>query len=298
MALLSLSDVQNDYGSYSGNSLVGLLGARVTVPNDGLAGIIGKPYPFLNGILVKISGTIYTDSGYLNKIKTLGNPYISKRSLPMVSLSLSELTREEADIKVHDGNGGGPTYRATYAEANVTRRLQSVDDILRYLNDFFNPSTTDIVIDPKVLGGWSLSTTTYSAELDVKGIYPGLEFETLEDIATATTIKLSTPPTETAEKKPEPVVTVEVEDEPEELSVVLPKLDIVIPPLDDFLLNESIEFTKDTLSKPEGLAMTGLKDKYDTGAFGPMQAILDQLGGQGTYDNMNNGFGSFNNNRF
>ena len=291
MALLSLSDVQNDYGSYRGNSLVGDLGATVTVPNDGLAGIIGKPYPFLNGILIKISGTIYTDSGYLNKIKTLGNPYISKRSLPMVTLSLSELTREEADIKVHDDRGG--VFRTQYAESNVIRRLQSVDDILRYLNDFFNPATTDTVIDPNVLGGWSLSTSSYSAELDVKGIYPGLQFEILEDIAVATTVKLSIPPTETAVKQPEPVVTVEVEEEPEKLSVVLPKLDIVIPPLDDFLLNESIEFSRETLSKPGGLAMTGLKDQYDTGAFGPLAAIFDQLGGQGTNDNMNNGYDPF-----
>ena len=34
MALIPLSEVQNDYGSYRGNSLVGELGSVVTVPND------------------------------------------------------------------------------------------------------------------------------------------------------------------------------------------------------------------------------------------------------------------------
>jgi type IV secretory pathway VirB6-like protein len=80
MAITSLSEVQNDYGSYRGNSLVGKLGAVTSVPNDGLSGIIGKPYPFLNGILVKIGGNIYTDSGYLNALKSNGNPYLQSYS--------------------------------------------------------------------------------------------------------------------------------------------------------------------------------------------------------------------------
>lgn len=297
MATLSLSDVQNDYGSYRGNSLIGLLGAAVTVPNDGLSGIIGKPYPFLNGILINIDGSIYTDSGYLNKLKVLGNPYISKRSLPMVKLTLSSLTAETPDIKVHDDNGG--TYRTQYSESTITKRMNTVDDILRYLNDFFNPSTTETVIDPNVLGSFSLQTTSYSAELDVKGIYPGLEFETLEDIAVATTVKISTPPSAVEEKQPEPIVEQTVEPEKELNVVIPPKIfdTIKIPPLDDFLLNDSIEFSREILETPRGLRDTGLRDAYDTGDYGPMADILDKLanqGGQGSYDGtISNGFGGF-----
>ena len=67
--------------------------------------------------------------------------------------------------------------------------------------------------------------------------------------------------------------------------------------IDNFLLNESIEFTRNTLSNPQGLAMTGLKDAYDTGLLGPMASILDELE-MGQRDNLNNGyspFGGFNN---
>lgn len=220
MAITSLSEVTNDYGSYRGNSLIGERGAAVTVPNDGLEGIVGKPYPFLNGILVKIGGTIYTDQGYLNALKRASNPYISKRSLPMVSFpNISALTQEVEDVKVHDDNGG--TYRTQYAEVAITKRMSTVDDILFYLNDFFNPNTSDEVLAPAVIGSFNFLTTTYSADLDVNGLYPGLEFETYEDIATATSVKISTPPTQTEPKKPEPEVVVEVIEE-KPLSVVVP----------------------------------------------------------------------------
>ena len=219
MAILSLSEVTNDYGSYRGNSLIGERGTAVTVPNDGLEGIVGKPYPFLNGVILEIEGTLYTDQGYLNALKVAGNPYISKRSLPVVSLKLKDLTDLVPDIKVYDEDG--PVYRTQYAEANVTKRMSTIDDILFYLNDFFNPNTTDTVLDPNVIGSFNLGTTSYSADLDVNGLYPGLEFETLEDIKSATTIKVSTPPTQTEPKKQEPKVEVKVPEE-KPLSVVIP----------------------------------------------------------------------------
>ena len=221
MAITSLSEVTNDYGSYRGNSLIGEKGAAVTVPNDGLEGIVGKPYPFLSGILIKIGGTVYTDQGYLNALKRAGNPYISKRSLPMVSFpNISALTQEVEDVKVHDDNGG--VYRTRYAEVAVTKRMSTVDDILFYLNDFFNPNTSDEVLAPSVIGSFDILTTSYSADLDVNGLYPGLEFEIFEDIATATTVKISTPPTQTEPKKPEPEIVVDVQEE-KPLSVVVPQ---------------------------------------------------------------------------
>ena len=219
MAITSLSEVTNDYGSYRGNSLIGERGTAVTVPNDGLEGIVGKPYPFLNGVILELEGTLYTDQGYLNALKAAGNPYISKRSLPIVSFKLSDLTDLVPDIEVY--NEDGPVYRTQYAEANVTKRMSTIDDILFYLNDFFNPDTTDTVLSPQSIGSFELGTTSYSSELDVNGLYPGLEFETLEDIKTATTVKVSTPPTITEPKKPEPRVEVTVPEE-KPLSVNLP----------------------------------------------------------------------------
>jgi len=306
MAITSLSEVTNDYGSYRGNSLIGERGTAVTVPNDGLEGIVGKPYPFLNGILLEIGGTIYTDQGYLNALKAAGNPYISKRSLPVVSLRLSDLTELVPDIQVYDEDG--PVYRTQYAEANITKRMSTIDDILFYLNDFFNPNTTDTVLEPTVIGSFNLGTTTYSPDLDVNGLYPGLEFETLEDIKTATTVKISTPPTQTEPKKQEPKVEVKVLEE-KPLSVVIPPQEIetkfktstgitINTPTgtftginSNFLLgdadrntgNADVRSTIRQLSDPTGLDRTGLRDVYDTGDFGPLGAMFDD-GRFGSFD--------------
>jgi hypothetical protein len=305
MAITSLSEVTNDYGSYRGNSLIGERGTAVTVPNDGLEGIVGKPYPFLNGILLEIEGTLYTDQGYLNALKAAGNPYISKRSLPLVSFKLNQLTELVPDIEVY--NDDGPVYRTQYAEANVTKRMSTIDDILFYLNDFFNPNTTDTVLEPGAIGSFNLGTTTYSPDLDVNGLYPGLEFETLEDIKTATTVKISTPPTQTEPKKQEPKVEVKVLEE-KPLSVVIPPQQIetkfktstgitINTPTgtftginSNFLLgdadrntgNADVRSTIRQLSDPTGLDRTGLRDAYDTGDFGPLGAMFDD-GGFGSF---------------
>lgn len=305
MAILSLSEVTNDYGSYRGNSLIGERGTAVTVPNDGLEGIVGKPYPFLNGVILEIEGTLYTDQGYLNALKAAGNPYISKRSLPVVSFKLNQLTELVPDIEVYKEDG--PVYRTQYAEANVTKRMSTIDDILFYLNDFFNPNTTDTVLDPNVIGSFNLGTTTYSPDLDVNGLYPGLEFETLEDIKTATTVKISTPPTQTEPKKPEPRVEVKVPEE-KPLSVVVPTQVIetkfktstgitINTPTgtftginSNFLLgdadrntgNADVRSTIRQLSDPTGLDRTGLRSAYDTGDFGPLGAMFDD-GGFGSF---------------
>ena len=67
-------------------------------------------------------------------------------------------------------------------EVAVTRKITTVTDVLRYLNDFFNPNTTDTVLSPQSIG-FSIFTT-YSPDLDVSSQYTGLEFETFEDIST------------------------------------------------------------------------------------------------------------------
>ena len=299
MAITSLSEVTNDYGSYRGNSLIGERGTAVSVPNDGLEGIVGKPYPFLNGILLEIGGALYTDQGYLNALKAAGNPYLSKRSLPVVSLNLSDLTELVPDIEVYKDDES--VYRTQYAEANVTKRMSTIDDILFYLNDFFNPNTTDTVLEPTAIGSFELGTTSYSPDLDVNGLYPGLEFEAFEDIKTATTVKISTPPTQTEPKKQEPKVEVKVPEE-KPLSVVIPPQETstgitINTPTgtftginSNFLLgdadrntgNADVRSTLRQLSSPSGLDITGLRNEYDTGDFGPLGAMFD-----------NGNFGSF-----
>jgi len=185
--------------------------------------------------------------------------------------------------------------------------MSTIDDILFYLNDFFNPNTTDTVLEPTVIGSFNLGTTTYSPDLDVNGLYPGLEFETLEDIKTATTVKISTPPTQTEPKKQEPKVEVKVLEE-KPLSVVIPPQETetkfktstgitINTPTgtftginSNFLLgdadlntgNADVRSTIRQLSTSDGLDRTGLRDAYDTGDFGPLAAMFDD-GGFGSF---------------
>lgn len=291
---LSLSEITNTYGTYRGNSLVGPRNSVGTVPNDGLEGISGVNFPFLAGIVIKINGQSYADSGWLNSVKVKGNPYLSKRSLPTISFTLDQLVNDPIpETYVH-----GAVTRSKYSESFITKRMSTINDVLFYLNDFFNPKNSDEVLSTQSFGATALNTTQYDVEIDVVGGYPGFEFE---EFGEALTPPPSLPPTATEAKTPPPEPIVEtVEEKPIPINPPKPE-EIMQAPLslgiDNFLLNESIEFTRNTLSNPQGLAMTGLKDAYDTGLLGPMASILDELE-MGQRDNLNNGyspFGGFNN---
>ena len=291
---LSLSEITNTYGTYRGNSLVGSYNNVATVPNDGLEGINGVNFPFLSGIIIKINGQSYADSGWLNSVKIKGNPYLSKRSLPTISFTLDQLVNDPIpETYVH-----GTVTRSKYSESFVTKRMATINDVLFYLNDFFNPKNTNEVLASQSFGGTSLNTTNYDVDVDVIGGYPGFEFE---EFGEALTPPPSNPPTLTEPKLPPPEPIVEVIEE-KPIAVIKPKVEdfrnipLNIGSINDFYLNDSIEFTRETLSTPDGLAMTGLKSLYDTGDYGPMADIMDQLAEQ--QNNMNNGyspFGSFNN---
>lgn len=228
MAVLSLSEVTNNYGTYRGNSLVGERGAVATVPNDGLNGINGVPYPFLSGIIVKINGSSYTFSGYLNQLKLQGNPYISKSTIPTISFTLDQLVNTPIPDAIVYGN----VARTQYSEVTITKKMSTIDDVLSYLNDFFNPNTSDIVLDPLVFGSWDLTTTDYEPDLDVIGEYPGLEFQEYEGLQGVVTP--SSPPTVTEPKTPDPEPIVETEP-PKPIEVIKPDIqfdEIQIPPIE------------------------------------------------------------------
>lgn len=227
---LSLSEVTNNYGTYQGNSLVGERGSTATVPNDGLEGIIGVNYPFLSGIIVKINGASYTYSGYLNQLKLQGNPFVSKSTIPTISFTLDQLV----NTPIPDTIVYGSTTRTVYSEANVTKRMSTIEDILFYLNDFFNPNTSDIVLSPITIGGWTLNTTDYNVDLDVNGIYPGLEFEEYDGLKGI--VRPSLPPSQTEPKVPDPEPIIELPPKKDPI-VVKPKLpppiDLPAPPRDE-----------------------------------------------------------------
>jgi len=71
-------------------------------------------------------------------------------------------------------------------------------------------------------------------------------------------------------ERPKPqVVDVKPIPIPEPIPVPQPKVD------PDFILNDSVDFTREVLSAEDGLDRTGLRERYDTGDFGPLGAILE-----------------------
>lgn len=275
---LSLSEVTNTYGTYRGNSLIGPLSNVATVPNDGLEGISGVNFPFLAGIVIKINGQSYAYSGWLNQLKQKGNPYLSKRSLPTISFTLNQLVNDPIPETVVHGIGLTAVTRSAYSESSVSKRMSTINDVLFYLNDFFNPKNSDEVLSTQSFGGWTLNTTSYDVDIDVVGGYPGFQFE---EFGEALAPPPSNPPTQTEEKTPPPEPIVEVAEE-QEINVVKPNITlvpemIIQPDISDFLINDSVDFSREIFSTPIGLRDTGLREQYDTGDYGPMAEILDTL---------------------
>lgn len=273
---LSLSEVTNTYGTYRGNSLIGPLSNVATVPNDGLEGISGVNFPFLAGIIIKINGQSYAYSGWLNQLKQKGNPYLSKRSLPTISFTLNQLVNDPVPETIVHGN----VTRSAYSESSVSKRMSTINDVLFYLNDFFNPKNSDEVLNTQSFGGWTLNTTSYDVDIDVVGGYPGFQFE---EFGEALQPPPSNPPTQTEEKTPPPEPIVEVAEE-QEINVVKPNITlvpemIIQPDISDFLINDSVDFSREIFSTPIGLRDTGLREQYDTGDYGPMSEIMNRMAG-------------------
>ena len=248
MAIIQLLGLQNDYGSYRGNTLTGRSGSVANVPNNGLGGILGRNLPHLSGLIINIDGVGYTDSSYLNGLKASGNPYLSKNTLPTIEVTLGGLNAEFAkeyawedpdlsdkstlEIFSENRNAEGKKMeRLDYAEAIVVTKLNTVDDYLNYFNDFFNPTRTEILRPSKLtpenastpqpgIGRWITNPTQYFVIEDDEGRYPGMQFLPL---GTAT-VESTQPPVPDPEPDPEPVVvTVEA---PAEIEVAIDVQDL------------------------------------------------------------------------
>ena len=192
MAIIQLLGLQNDYGSYRGNTLTGRSGSVANVPNNGLGGILGRNLPHLSGLIINIDGVGYTDSSYLNGLKASGNPYLSKNTLPTIEVTLGGLNAEFAkeyawedpelsdkstmEIFAENRNAEGKKMeRLDYAEAIVVTKLNTVDDYLNYFNDFFNPTRTEVLLPSKQkiltngrpnggIGNWILMSEHYNTK--------------------------------------------------------------------------------------------------------------------------------------
>lgn len=182
MAVVTLGEIQNDYGTYQGNTLVGELGSKATIPNIGLDDIVGVSNPNLYGIVIEIANTMYTNTEYLNELKSSNNPYIDKNSLPIVSVSTSQLSSfgVEPTIEGYEssGNSSTPIPQSVYAETTGFKPMESVEQFLTYLGDFFDPLKTDKTLPPSDYGtNGVISISPYYVDVDLQGgAYPGMRF--------------------------------------------------------------------------------------------------------------------------
>ena len=250
---LSISQLVNDYGSYSGKTLIGIRGARKTVPGSGFGGIQGVPYDNIT-FIVKVNGTRYASSRWLSQQQN-GNPYIHSTSVARIDLQDIPYAPIEdiIDIRGVPKNMTGKREPLSlklgeqFAEVNATSKLTTDDAILSFINDLLSESP-DVKpwdnygnFEPKIYTGTPPGTPpdvpdfienklgepfevgvrtpyggTYNPELDMKGLYPGMEFEpkkvSLFGVVGEAALAVSIPPTtEVVDVKEIPIPPIEIE---------------------------------------------------------------------------------------
>jgi hypothetical protein len=206
---LTIDQLVNDYGSYSGTTLIGERGARATVPNKGFGSVTGVPYPNIT-FIVRVNGRDYASSSWLSEQQN-GNPYLHQGSIPRIN------TRSVNSMPI----GLSPfadKQDEYYAEVDAKSKLDDTDEILKFINYLLDGKDG---VDPAIptfgdYGVWdngdpkgsliqtiqnpgsgeeypaspirvfdSKSPTrskkswigSYSSENDLAGVYPGLGFE-------------------------------------------------------------------------------------------------------------------------
>lgn len=197
----------NTYGSYSGNTLIGELGSRGSVPNSGFGGVQGVSYPSLT-FIVEIDGQKYASSQWLAQQRS--NPYKSQTTVAGAGLRIK--LNDAIDVGV-DNQGQTLEDQEAYAEVMVSKNLKSVDDVLQHIawlvdenidslrtvTDYGNwewkydtsPGRDATTITDPLGNTYSIGITytgytspvaggfvgKYNADSDYKAIRPGLQFE-------------------------------------------------------------------------------------------------------------------------
>ena len=149
---LSISQLVNDYGSYSGGTLVGELGARANVPSSGWGGVTGVPYPNIT-FIVRVDGRDYASSAWLASQKN-GNPYIHQSSVARVN------SRNVGLMSV-DATPFANRKDELYAEVKSSTTLAlSADKVLSYINYLLSK-----VLSFKTLGFCPVSVSVFRDNL-------------------------------------------------------------------------------------------------------------------------------------
>ena len=190
---LTIDQLVNDYGTYSGTTLIGEYGASANVPNRGFGDVRGVPYDNIT-FVIKVNGTKYASSKWLSQQQN-GNPYLSSNTVARID----NYNIPNPPLNFTDPSGKGEKY----AEMKASSKLNNDTAILSFINDLLDSS--DEIKPASSYGSWSpalrtvdipqvikspIGTSfnigvvgkkfgnTYSAELDyLGGNYPGLQFE-------------------------------------------------------------------------------------------------------------------------
>jgi hypothetical protein len=154
-------DLRNQYGTYSGNTIVGNYPINTIDLDVTDIGDI-TPVPGTFRVIFSVDGQLYGSSTLLSEIQSSGNPYINKSSLPIVELNSKDLT---SDVETF-------TARENYAEVSVTENLNSVEDFAKHISWLLDSSQKELRKPSQDYGAYSVSISSYSPETD-----SGLGFE-------------------------------------------------------------------------------------------------------------------------
>lgn len=153
-------DLRNQYGTYSGNTIIGNYSENQIEldPTD-----IGDIIPITGDfrVIFSIDGQLYGSSTLLSEIESSNNPYIKKSSLPIVELNSSDL-KSDIDFSA----------RENYAEVSVTENLNSVEDLSKHISWLLDSSQKELRKPAQDYGAYSVSISSYDPTSD-----SGLGFE-------------------------------------------------------------------------------------------------------------------------
>ena len=157
-------DLRNQYGTYSGNTIVGNYPTNtIDLDVTDIGDITPVPGDFR--VIFSIDGQLYGSSTLLSEIQSSGNPYINKSSLPIVELNKDDL-KSDIDFSV----------RENYSETTVTENLISIEDFAKHISWLLDSSQKELRKPSQDYGAYSVSISPYNPETD-----SGMGFEFSKD---------------------------------------------------------------------------------------------------------------------
>lgn len=153
-------DLRNQYGTYSGNTIVGnYTENQITLDETNISDITPVPGNFR--VIFSIDGQLYGSSTLLSEIQSSNNPYINKSSLPIVELNSADL-KSDVDFSA----------RENYSEVSVTGNLNSLEDLAEHISWLLDSSQKELRKPAQDYGAYNVSISSYDPTTDL-----GLGFE-------------------------------------------------------------------------------------------------------------------------